>query len=113
MRARIAALLAIFAVVCSGAYCKDSLDKKTPVTQDTAAPAKLVPSIGVASMESDGTIRMQLRSAGPGPIGEASFTYTKKNPEYNKILKHIGGLKPGEYKPVPPWPAEESKKSGR
>jgi hypothetical protein len=71
--------------------------------------SKSTPSIGVATMEKDGTIRMRLRSAGPGPAGEGSFSYAKTNPDYNKVLKHIGGLKPGEIKSVPPWPAETKK----
>ena len=29
--------------------------------------------------------------------------------EYESTLRHIGGLKKGEIKPVPPWPDEKSK----
>lgn len=56
-------------------------------------------------METDGTIVLQLRAEGEGGmIGDALMRYPKGHKEYPKILKHLGGLKPGESKPVPPWP---------
>jgi len=60
-------------------------------------------SIGMASMEPDGTLVLQLRAEGPG-VGDALLRYTKNDPHYQEVLKHIGGLRPGESKPVPPWP---------
>ncbi len=64
------------------------------------------PSIGVATMEKDGTIVLQLRAQGPGlTIGDALFKYPPKDPQYAKILAHLGSLRPGERKPVPPWDA--------
>ena len=62
-------------------------------------------SIGSAWMEADGTIVMQLRAEGPGStIGDALFRYPKTHPQYDMVLGHLGGLKAGEKKPVPPWP---------
>jgi hypothetical protein len=63
-------------------------------------------SIGVASMEKDGTIVLQLRAEldGGANFGEGYFRYPPTDPEYQKILKHVGGLKPGESRDVPPWP---------
>jgi hypothetical protein len=49
----------------------------------------------------DGAIVMDLR--GPGGA-EARLTYAPTSPEYKATLEHIGGLRPGEEKPVPPWP---------
>jgi hypothetical protein len=69
-------------------------------TSDDAAP------IGVATMKPDGTILLQLRAEGPGGIrGDALRVYPPTHPRYEKVLKHLGGLAPGESKPVPPWPA--------
>ena len=66
-------------------------------------------SIGSATMQADGTIVMMLRAEGPGPmIGDAQFVYPPNHPEYGSILEHLGGLNPGETKPVPPWPDEGS-----
>lgn len=62
-------------------------------------------SIGAATMTADGTIRLQLRAEGKnGEIGDAVITYRRGDPMYDDVLRHIGGIKPGEDKPVPPWP---------
>jgi tetratricopeptide (TPR) repeat protein len=64
-------------------------------------------SIGSAIMEDDGTIVLQLRAEGPnGLIGDSLFRYPPTHPEYNNILRHLGGLKKGESKNVPPWPSK-------
>lgn len=36
-----------------------------------------------------------------GAVGDAFFVYKKGTPMYEKMLKHVGGLKRGESKPVP------------
>jgi hypothetical protein len=61
-------------------------------------------TIGVATMEKDGTIVLQLRATGPGVMGDALLKYPPSDKDYKKILDHLGGLKPGESKPVPPFP---------
>ena len=63
------------------------------------------PSIGVATMEADGTIVLQLRAEGPGGIrGDAVVRYPVGHPQYQEIIRHLGGLTKGQTKPVPPWP---------
>jgi hypothetical protein len=62
-------------------------------------------SIGQASMKEDGTIVLRLRAeTDDGVVGEALFTYSPIDENYDSILQHLGGLNPGETKPVPPWP---------
>jgi hypothetical protein len=62
-------------------------------------------SIGAASMKPDGTIVLLLRASdGTGMVGDGRVEYPPSHPQYNEVLKHLGGLKPGEEKPVPPWP---------
>lgn len=68
----------------------------TPAAQET---------IGVATMEKDGTIVMDLRATGPGVTGDARILYPKDHKDYQKILDHLGGLAPGQTKPVPPFPS--------
>jgi hypothetical protein len=64
-------------------------------------------SIGSAKMEEDGTIVLELRAEGPkGLTGDALLRYPPGHPEYNNILHHLGGLKKGEVKQVPPWSNE-------
>lgn len=60
--------------------------------------------IGVATMDADGTIVLQLRANDGGVRGESRLTYPRTHKDYDAILKHLGGLRPGETKPVPPWP---------
>lgn len=70
-----------------------------------AASAAEPAAIGTATMAPDGTITLQLRAELPGGgIGEGVLVYPPNHPQYREILAHIGGLRPGETKPVPPWP---------
>jgi hypothetical protein len=62
-------------------------------------------SIGVAWLEDDGTLVLQLRAESQGKaVGDALIRYKPADEAYARTLKHIGSLKPGETKPVPPWP---------
>jgi hypothetical protein len=68
------------------------MPNRTP--SDAARAADPNAPIGSASMDKDRTIYLQLRAEGPnGELGDAMFTY-----------RPVGGLAPGESKPVPPWP---------
>ena len=71
-----------------------------------------IDSIGVAWLESDGTLVMQLRAEDRGKaLGDALLRYKPEDPAYHQMLAHIGNLKPGETKPVPPWPQGEPNQS--
>ena len=62
-------------------------------------------SIGEARMELDGTIVLRLRAESEdGTVGEGLLRYQPADREYASVLEHLGGLQPGETKPVPPWP---------
>ena len=67
-------------------------------------PKSLPQFIGTASMSADGTVTVHLTRTADGQYANATFTYKPDDPDYAKTLKHIGGLKPGETKPVKPWP---------
>jgi hypothetical protein len=59
-------------------------------------------SIGTALMGADGTITLNIRSAPGAPLdGVAAFK--PGDPNYARVLSHVGGLTPGQKKPVPPW----------
>jgi hypothetical protein len=83
-----------------------------PLEPAPALPAPAVPaahsgaqSIGMAEMLSDRTIILQLRAEGPsGAMGDGRLVYPAGHDRYAEVLKHLGGLKPGEKKPVAPWP---------
>ena len=110
MYAWITAVFVILMLASSTAFAKDSKHKKPAETKKPVAADKIPKSIGIATMDSEGSIRMQLRSYGPGPQAEGSFEYKKTDPKYKDILKHLGGMKPGETKSVPPWPEDETQK---
>jgi hypothetical protein len=79
--------------------CRDS--RRAADSTHRARPS----SIGRATMEADGTIEMELRAEGPrGARGEGRLVYRPGDRDYPMVLKHLGGLKPGETKPVPPFP---------
>ncbi|MFC5455924.1 hypothetical protein [Prosthecobacter fluviatilis] len=62
-------------------------------------------SIGSAHLTKDGILEVMLRAEGEGGmVGDAFFAYKKDTPEYEKMMKHIGGLKCGESKLVPAYP---------
>lgn len=83
----------------------------TPASAPAAAPAakKEAPrSIGSATMTADGTIKLMLRAeSASGAVGDALIVYPRGHAKYDYVLKHLGGLKPGESKPVPPFPPKD------
>jgi hypothetical protein len=70
---------------------------------DVPIPCEAVDSVGSAKMSADGTITLRIRSLWPQPIAEAELIYTPDNPQHGEIKRHLGGIAPGETKPVPPW----------
>lgn len=60
-------------------------------------------SIGSATMKPDGTLVLRLRATDGKRIGEGLFEYPPSHPQYKSVLEHLGGLAPGQEKPVPPW----------
>jgi hypothetical protein len=72
------------------------------LAQDNAKP--VLEFIGTASMSADGIVTVHLTRTADGKYVNGTFTYKPGDPDYAKTLQHIGGLKPGETKPVKPWP---------
>jgi hypothetical protein len=65
-------------------------------------------SIGQATMLEDRTVVLLLRAEDPdtGTLGDARFEYPPTHPDYDDLLAHLGGIEPGQDKPVPPWPSD-------
>ena len=40
----------------------------------------------------------------PAAIGESLVRYKRGDPHYEEVKRHLGGLRVGEHKSVPPWP---------
>lgn len=76
---------------------RDSL----PPDPDDATPA----SVGMAEMKDDGTLYLHLRTeTGDGTVGEALMIVPKDDKRYRDMLDHLSGMKPGETRPIPPFP---------
>ena len=63
--------------------------------QDCRGPG----SIGTALMAADGTITLNFT----GPIMRGVVAYHRGDPQYTRMLSHVGGLQPGQKKPIPPF----------
>jgi hypothetical protein len=63
--------------------------------------------IGQASMAQDGTVTLDLLALSDEcAVGHGILIYPPDHPQYREILEHVGGLSPGEIKPVRPWPQQ-------
>src|SRR5258706_12497921 len=71
------------------------------------------PSVGVATMLENGTILIGIRGPAPdGPL-QAVLMVEPGDTNYQQIIDHIGGLRPGETKSIPPWPGQSPPKTGK
>jgi hypothetical protein len=71
----------------------------TACTQNRKVDAAPPESIGVARMAVDGTVTLEMFRPGHGIL-----TYRKSDKDYKDVIQRLGGIRPGEVKPVLPWP---------
>jgi hypothetical protein len=105
----LAALAGCAETSCNTASTKSEAAQTAPpppaAPEKRNADVKPPSSIGSATMKPDGTIVLQLRATdGTGIVGDSRVEYAPSHAQYADVLKHLGGLKPGQEKPVPPWP---------
>jgi hypothetical protein len=62
-----------------------------------------MPYTGTAAMLDDGTLSLHLRLTSDGEAVDDVLTYKVSDRAYDDILRHLGGLRPGETKPFRPW----------
>jgi hypothetical protein len=68
-------------------------------------PATPAPdNVGTANMDAAGIVYLRLRSVDHGMVAEAMKVVKPTDSDYADIVKHLGGIKPGESKPIPPFP---------
>jgi hypothetical protein len=69
-----------------------------------ASDARLsMPFVGTAAMLDDRTLLLHLRLTSDGKPVDDTLTYKASDRAYDNILRHVGGLRPGEIKPFRPW----------
>ncbi|MFN0182393.1 MAG: hypothetical protein ACKVQR_01110 [Aquabacterium sp.] len=77
-----------------------------PPLPDAGVPRNDADHIGSASMQPDGTLRMQLRAvADDGTIGEMLMIVKPGEEGYDGYVQHLGGIQPGQHKSIPPFGA--------
>ena len=59
--------------------------------------------IGMATMKRDSTIVIDIYGGPETNYALGHLEYRPTDPNYRAVLDHLGGLKPGERKGVPPW----------
>jgi hypothetical protein len=65
-------------------------------------PCEAIDSVGTATMAVDGTIALRVRSLWPQPFAERQLVYAPVDAQYENVKRHLGGIAPGQAKPVPP-----------
>jgi hypothetical protein len=80
----------------SGSFAQDD----RPSAHD-ARPS--MPYVGTATMQDDGTISLHLRLTADGKPVNDTLTYKVSDRAYDNILRHLGGLNPGDTKQFRPW----------
>jgi hypothetical protein len=62
-----------------------------------------IPYFGTAEMLDDGTLALHLRLNSDGTSVNDTLTYKVSDRAYDDILRHLGGLRPGDSKQFRPW----------
>jgi hypothetical protein len=89
-------LLVALIVTGAAAFAGDAL----PSTSEARAS---MPYTGTAVMQDDGAISLHLRLTSDGKDIDDMLTYKTTDRGYDNVLRHLGGLNPGERKPFSPW----------
>jgi hypothetical protein len=90
-------ILVIIMLCIAGASAAQDIK---PSTQDARAS---MPYLGTAAMSDDGTLSLHLRSTSDGKPAGDTLTYKVTDRAYDNVLRHLGGLNPGETKEFRPW----------
>ena len=75
-------------------------------TPDKPSPNEARPSMpftGTAQMQNDGSLTLHLRLTSDGKEIEDTILYKTTDRGYDSVLRHLGGVRPGESKPFRPW----------
>jgi hypothetical protein len=62
-----------------------------------------MPYVGTAAMLDDGTISLHLRLNTDSKAVDDTLVYKVSDHAYDNVLRHLGGLRPGETKEFSPW----------
>ncbi len=88
-----------FAILLLCAPALTTSGMAVPMQQDCRGPG----SIGTALMGADGTITVNIRAPQPGSPLDGVVAVRPGDANYARIKSHLGGISPGEKKPVAPF----------
>jgi hypothetical protein len=88
-----------FAILLLCAPALATAGMAVPMQQDCRGPG----SIGTALMGDDGTITVNIRAPQPGSPLDGVVAVRPGDANYARIKSHLGGISPGEKKPVAPF----------
>jgi hypothetical protein len=73
------------------------------VKPSPSAARPSMPFAGTATMQDDGSLVLHLRLTGDGKEIDDTLTYKPTDRGYDNVLRHLGGLDPGDTKSFRPW----------
>jgi hypothetical protein len=82
--------------------CVASASSAQEATRQSDARLSM-PFAGTAAMLEDGTISLRLRQTSDGKPVDETVIYKVSDRGYDNVLRHLGGLRPGETKSLRPW----------
>jgi hypothetical protein len=62
-----------------------------------------MPYTGTATMQDDESLTLHLRLTSDGKEVDDTLTYKTTDRGYDSVLRHLGGLNPGDTKSFRPW----------
>jgi hypothetical protein len=62
-----------------------------------------MPFTGTATMQDDRSLVLHLRLTSDGKDIDDTLTYKRTDRGYDDVLRHLGGLRPGDTKNFSPW----------
>jgi hypothetical protein len=90
----------VLALVLFGAGNVCFADDIRPSPSDARAS---MPYTGTATMQDDGSLSLHLRLTSDGKEIDDTLTYKTTDRGYDDVLRHLGGLEPGDTKDFRPW----------
>lgn len=85
-----------FIMLCAAGACSAQESRSSD-----ARPS--MPYIGTATMLDDGSLSLHLRLTSDGKAVNDTIVYKVSDHAYDDVLRHLGGLNPGETKEFRPW----------
>ncbi len=84
--------------------CSAASKKGGHVSEETESANANLNALGEAWLDEKGTIVLRMRRDADGRPTDGTLHYPVGDKNYDEVMKHLGGLKPGEKKLVLPWP---------